>query len=276
MKIYFKLALVLLLIGAWPLSSAQAYSTYLQSDLTPSTTYYTNDLGTAAVMTGGGSEANVGSSRNDDGYMGPIDLGFTLSFFGQDYTSFYANNNGNISFNSGISAYVPTGPLGANVPIISPFFADVDTTNPLSGLMYVQNNVADQWVITWDQVGYYDSHSDVTNSFQLVLRGPGYDVPVGEGSIGFFYLDMGWDTTDTSQTAAIGFGNGLGDGVVLEGSNTPGMADVVANHNTWFTQQGDDIIVVDDNTVVPEPSTVLLLGSGLMGLAWYGRKRKKA
>jgi len=27
---------------------------------------------------------------------------------------------------------------------------------------------------------------------------------------------------------------------------------------------------------VPEPSTVLLLGSGLVCLAWYGRKRKKA
>ncbi len=27
---------------------------------------------------------------------------------------------------------------------------------------------------------------------------------------------------------------------------------------------------------VPEPSTVLLLGSGLVGLAWYGRKRTKA
>ena len=26
---------------------------------------------------------------------------------------------------------------------------------------------------------------------------------------------------------------------------------------------------------VPEPSTVLLLGGGLFGLAWYGRKRKK-
>lgn len=27
---------------------------------------------------------------------------------------------------------------------------------------------------------------------------------------------------------------------------------------------------------VPEPSTILLLGGGLLGLCWYGRKRKKA
>ena len=30
------------------------------------------------------------------------------------------------------------------------------------------------------------------------------------------------------------------------------------------------------NAPVPGPSTILLLGSGLLGLGWYGRKRKKA
>lgn len=29
-------------------------------------------------------------------------------------------------------------------------------------------------------------------------------------------------------------------------------------------------------SAVPEPSTILLLGSGLLGLGWYGRKRKKS
>jgi hypothetical protein len=85
------------------------------------------------VTTGGGNAANVGdpSGRNDDGFRGPIPLGLSLTFFGNTYTSFFLNNNGNISFNGGIAAFTPTGPQGAPQPIISPFFADVDTRNPV-------------------------------------------------------------------------------------------------------------------------------------------------
>ena len=261
------------LVCSMPLGLAHAYDIFPQSSLTPSTEYYTNDLGSIAVMTGGGNAANVGlpSGRNDDGFMGPIDLGFTLDFYGGSYTSFYANNNGNISFNSGISSYIPSGPLGSNQPIISPFFADVDTRTS-AGVMHVQNTVADQWVITWDQVGFYSQNATPTNSFQLILRGPDFDVPAGEGTFGFFYRAMGWDVTDTSTTAAVGFGNGSGDGIVIQGSNQPGMAAVLQNHNIWFTQVGDEI---EEIGPIPEPSTFILLSGGLVGLAFAVRRRNK-
>jgi hypothetical protein len=265
------------------------------SALLPSAQYYTTDIGggigAPLVMTGGGSEANVGSSRNDDGYSGPIALGFTLNFFGNNYTQFWANNNGNISFTGGISSYTPVGPQGAPQPIISPFFADVDTTNGASGLMYLRNNIANQIVVTWDQVGYYNSHADKLDSFQLVLRGPDYAVPAGEGQIGFFWNSMQWETGDASggsggfggTPAAVGFGDGQSNGQVLDGSVENGIAQLVSFHRLWFnlSDQGvpEPICGVPGTPAcpgqIPEPATLALISIGLVGLALRRRRRSE-
>jgi len=86
MRRFYVAALGGLLVAASPADASVI--TIPDSALTPSTNYYTDiiggGLGTVMVTTGGGNAANVGdpSGRNDDGFRGPIPLGFSLTFFG--------------------------------------------------------------------------------------------------------------------------------------------------------------------------------------------------
>lgn len=227
--------------------------------------YFTDTLGPNIVTTGGGNAPNIGGSngRNDDGFMF-LNLGFNVTYFGTTYSSLYINNNGNVSFGAGISEFIPSGPTGAAAPIISPFFADVDTRNPSSGVVHYDLGT-DQLIVTWDQVGYFAEHADRRNSFQLVLRSDSFSVPTGEGVIGFFYRTMDWDDTDTNSVAAVGFGDGAGNGRVIAGSLDPDMNDVVENRYIWFDPQLD-VVPPGPGTGVPEPGVLALLGLGLLGL----------
>jgi hypothetical protein len=233
--------------------------------------YYTNALGPNIVTTGGENGANVGQAdgRNDDGFAA-LNLGFNVSLYGKTYNALFINNNGSVSFGQGIAAYRPTGVTGVDAPIISPFFSDVDTRNPDSGVVHY-NLQQDQLIVTWDKVGYYEAHADVTNSFQLVLRRDGYDTPVGEGLIGFFYQNLAWDATDTNTVAAVGFGDGAGNGQTIDGSLLPNVNDVVKNKYVWF----DAKLATVPPSRVPEPSALALLAIGLLG-AGVSARRKKA
>src|SRR5205085_10432802 len=141
-----------------------------------------------------------------------------------------------------------------------------------SGVLHIRQDIANATILTWDRVGYFDSHDDKLNSFQLVIRGPGFNVPTGEGTIGFFYKGMPWEVTDTSQTAAVGFGNGAGDAIVLQGSNQAGLNSVVANHFIWFNQNLTPV-APPPVSAVPEPQTYALMLAGLAMLGVWARGR---
>ncbi|WP_339582778.1 nidogen-like domain-containing protein [Aquabacterium sp. G14] len=234
--------------------------------------YYTDTLGPNIVTTGGGNAANVGNAtgRNDDGYMA-LSLGFDVTFFGTTYNSLFINNNGNVSFGAGISAFEPTGPIGVSAPMISPFFSDVDTRNSASGVVHY-NLTANQLVVTWDNVGRYNTLGAPTDSFQLVLRGDDYVAPTGEGLIGFFYQTMGWSASQTNTVAAAGFGDGAGEGQVLEGSLATDLHLVLQNKYIWFDANLD---VVDPGQV-PEPALLSLMGLGVLGAGLASRRKRAA
>ena len=168
-----------------------------------------------------------------------------MTYFNQTYNNFYINNNGNVSFGNGVSTYTPQ-PLDTTdiAPIIAPYWADVDTRN--RGTVALRTDIPNEAIVTWDKVGYYAEHADKTASFQLVLRGPNYSVPSDEGTIGFFYKNIQWETGDASEgqngfggtEAGVGFGDGLSavnpGEYSLPGSQQSGISKLVSNNHFWF------------------------------------------
>ncbi len=158
-------------------------------------------------------------ARNDDGSTGLVTLPFTINFYGTPYSALYVNNNGNVTFGGPMSTYTPFQITASTPPIIAPFFADVDTRALTSGItsygaVTYQGHQA--FCVNWRRVGYYSSHTDKTDTFQLLLVS---DNQFGDFDIIFNYGSIQWETGDASggsdglggTPASIGFSNGDGN-----------------------------------------------------------------
>ena len=200
------------------------------------------------LLRGLGGPAGFGTNTlepNDDGSTSVIALEREFPegmwFFGSVYRSLYLNNNGNVTFSNALGVFTPQRFPVASQPMIAPFWADVDTR----GLgMPMRNNVhwfaePGRFVATWHLVGYFSSHDDLQNSFQLVLTDQRARNP-GDFDVEFRYERCEWTTGDASggsggfggTPAQAGFDAGnLRDFFALPGSFTRGILDVCTTSN---------------------------------------------
>jgi len=222
--------------------------------------------------------------RNDDGSTDAISLGFTLNFFGQNYTSFFINNNGNVTFGGPLAQFTAEGfPTDFGLPMIAPFWSDVDTRGFGSGEVHFTSGTSSRGnrfvQVDWPAVGYFSSHTDLLNTFTLYIE----DDPQGDIVV-FDYGTMQWTTGDASggvggfgaEGAQIGFD--AGDGVnflSLGRPRTPTEVAALSNQQFAFrlNEQGQVasepglggvIIYVDGNTngMFDDPIFTVTAGDG--------------
>lgn len=250
----------------------------------------------ASLLDGYGGPKGFGTEyvlRNDDQFAGPINLPFQINFYGNTYSQYFANTNGNITFQSGLGTYTPSFFPGAPQPIIAPFWADVDIRSGVNapgstgddGLVWYASPDPNTVVVTWNNVGYYFATNPPSNNFQLVLKNLS---PVtgnlGDFSFEFRYNDLNWTTGDASGgsgglggfPAVAGFdaGNGV-NYYQIPGSGTAGVLDLVNSSN--LGDPGVWRFEVRNGQVEPPadvPSPLPLAGLGAT-LAWSRRLRKR-
>ena len=208
---------------------------------------------------------------NDDGSSQTISLHVPFPFFGVPQPTLFVNNNGHITFTSPLSDFTPfVFPSGNK--IIAPYFADVDTTGSPDvagdGLndvyfsertnqtdLIVISTIVNQafggaftatsaFVATWDHVGYFSSHVDKLNTFQVVLTTDGE-----QSFVIFHYLDNGmqWEAGDAD--------GGVGGFIAIGGMGTSATAGFDAGDNVNFSTV--------PGSLMPGISTILHNGSNI-------------
>lgn len=142
--------------------------------------------------------------RNDDGSTTAIPLGFNFCFYGTTYNTCFINNNGNISFGSAYATFSSNSFPNPSFVMIAPFWGDVDTRAPASGLPYFKKT-GTSLIVKWDHVGYYNSMADKVNDFQLIITDGSDPILPNGNNVAFCYGDMQW-TTGSASGGTGGFG----------------------------------------------------------------------
>ncbi|XP_056187494.1 sushi, nidogen and EGF-like domain-containing protein 1 [Falco biarmicus] len=151
--------------------------------------------------------------REDDGMSPEIQLWQPFSFYGRSHRSLYVNNNGVVSFGTGVPEFTPEPfPLPGHRPFVAPYWADVDTR--LGGDVFYRQSQEPEllarltrdltpavtssdptpkptwaFVATWYRVSFFGAASKKVNTFQAVLATDG-----ATSFVMLNYGDLQWTT----------------------------------------------------------------------------------
>jgi hypothetical protein len=168
---------------------------------------------------------------NDDGSTGLVPLPFATNFYGTYYQALYINNNGNLTFGEPLSQYTPQSLNQLGLPMIAPFWSDVDTRSG-NQVTYGYQKVNGHWALGVDyvNVGCFSEIDTVTNAFQVVLIDRS-DIGPGDWQIEYNYGPLTWDSGEASggngqclggSAARAGYTSGAGESCELPGSGVNG------------------------------------------------------
>jgi hypothetical protein len=144
------------------------------------------------------------STSLDDGWAlaSPFNLPFQFCFYGTNYNQVWMNNNGNISFNNGISSFSSLAFPSVGNNMIAAFWADFYLTN--GGTMHATITPTAA-IFNWVNMGYFNNQNDKVNTCQIVITN-GLDPLVIEGNTAIHFADMQW----TTGSASSGIGGFMG------------------------------------------------------------------